>query len=283
MYLSQEDPRSLQGTPEWRAFRKLHITATDSTIIMQTSKWKTPKQLYEEKICTIDFPSYTNERMQRGIDLEPIARACYESKVNTQFTPRIAVKEWAMASLDGVSDKGEIVEIKCPGKKDHEIATLGNVPQHYYPQLQHQMYVCDVDKVDYFSFDGNDGVIVKVVRNDEYIKNMIEKELEFYMCLQNKTPPEEEETYIERQDPVWEALANRWKNIKRKKKEVEEEEEAVRQELLKASGELNTKGFGLSFINVLRKGSIDYSQIPNLIGVDLEQYRKPHSSSWRIS
>ena len=60
-------------------------------------------------------------------------------------------------------------------------------------------------------------------------------------------------------------------------------EEEIRQELIKESGEVNTKGFGLSLINVPRKGLIDYSQIPQLVGVDLEQYRKPNSNSWRIS
>lgn len=283
MYLLQEDPRSVQGTPEWRAFRKLHITATDSGVITGVSPWKTKKQLYDEKICTIDFPSDTNWRMQRGIDLEPIARAYYEKKVNTQFTPKIAVKEWAMASLDGVSDSGEIVEIKCPGNLAHNLALSGKIPDYYYPQLQHQMHVCEVDKMDYFSFDGNDGVIVEVVRNDEYIKNMIEKELEFYMCLKNKTPPTEEEKYIERQDEIWENLSYRWKSIKKRKKEIEDEEEAIRQELMKESGKVNTQGFGLSFANIVRKGNVDYSKIPNLIGVDLEQYRKPSSTSWRIS
>ncbi len=112
---------------------------------------------------------------------------------------------------------------------------------------------------------------------------MIEKELEFYMCLQNKTPPIEEEKYIERQDQIWEDLSFRWKNIKRRKKEVEDEEEAIRQEMIKTSGETNTKGFGLSFINVSRRGQIDYSQIPQLNGVDLEPYRKPSINSWRIS
>lgn len=277
-----QDLRFVQGTPQWREFRKSHITATDATVILGVSKWKTPRQLYNEKTYIGTFPSDTSDRMQRGIDLEPIARACYEKKVNTQFTPKVVVKEWAMASLDGISDNNQIVEIKCPGKKDHEIATLGNVPQHYYPQLQHQMYVCDAEKVDYFSFDGNDGVIVEVVRNETYIKNMIEKELEFYMCLKNKTPPTEEEKYVERQDPVWEQLANRWKNIKKKKKEVEEEEEDIRQELIKASGDVNTKGFGLSIFNIIKKGNIEYSQIPLLKGIDLEQYRKPSYNSWRI-
>jgi predicted phage-related endonuclease len=65
-----------------------------------------------------------------------------------------------------------------------------DIPSHYYPQIQHQIYVADVPFAYYFSFDGFDGVIVEIERNEKYIENMIEQEKEFYECLINKIPPE---------------------------------------------------------------------------------------------
>lgn len=178
-----------QGTPEWLALRKTKITATDASVIMGENPWKTNYQLYREKISD-DAPKPSNERMQRGLDLEPVARDLFTIKTGIEMNPKIIVKDWAMASLDGMDDSRKfILEIKCPGPKDHELALENKIPGHYYPQLQHQMYVCDVKEMFYFSFDGIEGAIVYVSRNDEYIEKMIFEEKKFYDCLINKTPP----------------------------------------------------------------------------------------------
>ena len=277
-------PEYIQGTKEWLKLRKTHITATDSCIIMNASPWKTKLQLYHEKISE-ENNTFMNEKMQRGVDLEPIARDLFTIKTSIEMHPRVVVKDWAMASLDGISPCCKyILEIKCPGPKDHEIAISGKVPDHYYPQLQHQMYVCDVPFVYYFSFDGADGVIVKVQRDDEYIETMIIEEKKFYDCLMNKTPPETSENdYIERNDSTWQQCASKWKTLSETIKELEREEEELRKQLIFLSGESNTKGAGISLCQVVRKGNINYSKIEYLKSIDLDQYRNPSSSSWRIT
>lgn len=278
-------PESIeQGTPEWHALRKTKITATDAAVIMGASHWKTRIQLYHEKLSDAP-PTPPNERMQRGIDLEPVARDLFGLQHGLIVEPRVVIKDWAMASLDGIDYLGHhLVEIKCPGEKDHSIAIAGKVPEHYYPQLQHQMYVCDVDEMYYFSFDGIDGVTVKVKRDDEYIAKMVEEEKKFYECLINKTPPEPSEgDYIERNDDIWQQCASRWKSVTNSIKELEKEEEELRKQLVFLSGESNTKGAGISLCQVVRKGNVDYSKIPQLKGLDLDIYRKSASSSWRIT
>ena len=190
-----------QGCQEWHALRKTKITATDASVIMGASHWKTRIQLYNEKLSN-DAPMAPNSRMQRGTDLEPIARDLFNIKTGFNMKPAVLIKDWAMASLDGLDENiFGVLEVKCPGAIDHERAVNGSVPDHYYPQLQHQMYVAGVPMVHYFSFDGMDGVIVKVKRDDNYIEKMIEEEKKFYECLMNKTPPEPlESDYVERND-----------------------------------------------------------------------------------
>jgi len=274
----------VQGTPEWLALRKKKITATDAPIIMGVSHWKTRVQLYHEKLS--DAPiSIVNERMQRGIDLEPIARDLFCLKTGQKMSPKVLVKDWAMASLDGMNAYGTvIVEIKCPGERDHAVAISGKVPEHYYPQLQHQMYVAGVQLIYYFSFDGVDGIIVEVKRDDEYIEKMIQEEKKFYECLMNKIPPEPAEgDYIERNDPLWEECALKWKSLTESIKELQKQEEELRKELIFLSGESNSKGAGISLCQVVRKGNVDYSKIPELKEVDLDKYRKDSISSWRIT
>ncbi len=271
-----------QGSPEWLQFRKTKVTATDACIIMGANHRKTKTQLYYEKISD-DPPKPPTARMQRGKDLEPIARELFTLKTGIEAFPAVVVKDWTMASLDGISQNNEIVEIKCPGDADHSIALKGKVPDHYYPQLQHQMHVCGIDKMYYFSFDGMDGVTIEVLRNPLYVEKMLIEEIRFYNCLVNKTPPEpSEKDYIERNDSQWEQCAQRWRVVSSSLKDLEKEEEELRKQLIFLSGETNTKGSGIFLSQVLRKGNVDYTKIPELKNVDLEKYRKGTINSWRL-
>lgn len=182
-----------QGSDEWLAFRKNHITATDALIIMGLSPWRTREELLKEKLGLIE-PKPKNYLMERGKELEPIARSHAEENFGTFFIPEVCISNeypWMMASTDGISFDGNmLLEIKCPGKKAHEIAKAGSIPDYYMPQLQHQMAVCGFDECIYFSFDGSEGVTVVVQRDDVYIADLLVKEKEFYDCLINKTTKE---------------------------------------------------------------------------------------------
>lgn len=270
-----------QGSEEWLDLRKTKITATDASVIMGVNPWKTKYQLYNEKISQMNN-TFVNERMQRGVDLEPIARDLFNIQTGLNMQPAVVIKDWAMASLDGLSECGKyLVEIKCPSEKDHSIAASNKVPDHYYPQIQHQMYVSDVQLAYYYSFDGADGIIVEVERDEEYIAKMIDEEKKFYDLLINRTPPPED--YIERKDDLWTKCANNWKLTVCQIKHLEQLEDELRKQLIFLSGESNAKGAGISLCQIERKGNIDYSKIPELRNVDLEKYRKPSSNSWRIT
>ncbi len=274
----------IQGSQEWLDLRKTKITATDACVIMGESSWKTIIQLYEEKISQ-ENNTFVNQYMQRGLDLEPIARDLFCLQTGIEVNPAIIIKDWTMASLDGISECGKfIVEIKCPGKKDHDLALQGKVPNHYYPQLQHQMYVADVQFAYYFSFDGADGVIIEVERDEEYIKKMMIEEKKFYECLNNNIPPEPSESdYVQRQDDLWNHSATLWKEIQEDLKKLEKKSEQVKAELIRLSEESNTKGAGISLFQVQRKGNVDYTKIPELKGIDLDKYRKATTNSWRLT
>src|ERR1043165_6024764 len=132
-----------QGTPEWHEFRKDKIGASLASVIMGVCPWKTPLQLYNEMKGIID-QAPTSAFMERGIEMEAQARSQFEYLKGKTF-PSIVVQDdhlpWMIASLDGWNEEEKcLVEIKCPGMKAHQIALRGQVPDHYYPQLQHQMY-----------------------------------------------------------------------------------------------------------------------------------------------
>jgi putative phage-type endonuclease len=178
-----------QGSELWLELRKTKITATDATTIMGVSPWTTPLELWEQKL-DIREPTPINGAMKRGMLLEPKARGLFEKKTGILMVPEVRIKNFMMASLDGISMDGkEIVEIKCTSKKNHDLAKANKIPPYYYPQVQHQIECVGVDRCHYCSFDGNDIVVVVVYRDNNYIESMLEKELEFYNCLKTFTEP----------------------------------------------------------------------------------------------
>lgn len=273
-----------QGTAEWLALRRQHITATDAPVIMGVSPWKTPRDLFFEKVVGKEQQPRTWQQ-QRGIDLEPRARELFSIRTGIDVQPRVVVNDWQMASLDGLSDDLQtMVEIKCAGAVDHEKAKRGNVPDHYYPQLQHQMHVVGVYSMYYMSFDGLDGVILDVKRDDDFIAKMIEQERAFYACMINQTLPEPtDKDILEMSDSVWINCAAEMRSIHATMKELQAREKELRELLVTKSGGRSSKGGGLTLSKVIRKGSIEYGRIPELSAVDLEQYRSAPVEYYRVS
>lgn len=91
----------------------------------------------------------------------------------------------------------------------------------------------------------------------------------------------EEVAQISRQVQI-EAKADIWREKSRKLKAAEEEEKAAREELIQACGEKDFEGCGVAVKQIERKGSIEYSMIPELADVNLEQYRKKGTFYWTV-
>lgn len=276
-----------QNTDEWLEMRKNKIGASDAAVIMGISPWMTAYGLWEEKVG-IREPRVLTKRMARGNDLEETAREAFIKMTGIVVFDQVVFHpdfEWMMASLDGIDIEGKnIVEIKCPGHEDHQIAVKGNVPAKYYPQLQHQMAVTGLDESYYFSFDGVEGVIVKVKRDQEYIDILIQKEAKFYHCMQTLEAPKlTDRDFVEKNDELWRVASESWIKCQNSLEDLKAREEELRETLVCLSGKSNAVGSGIKVSRILRKGNVDYKNVPELHGIDLEQYRKPTTEFWRIS
>ena len=276
-----------QGSQEWHEFRKNHIGSSDAPVIMGVSPWKTPYQLWEEKIG-ISHPIEANSYMQRGTNMEEEGRQSFELYSGIRVFPSVHLHdtcEWMSASVDGISaDFNSVVEIKCPGASDHSIAQSGGIPPKYVPQLQHILAVTGLPMIYYWSYDGSQGVCVEVFRDDVYIEEMIQKEKEFWDCVQTLEAPElTDRDFTERSDDIWKAASSTYLEISKELKALEKKEKEAREYLISLAGNQNTKGFGVRLTKYVRKGNVDYSAIPELQDIDLEKYRKKSSESWRIT
>lgn len=270
-----------QGTQAWLELRKQYVTATDAPIIMGLSPFKTPYKLWRQKM-DLDPPDEETERMREGTRLEPLARKWIEKNLDLKCEPKIVFKNFMMASLDGVTDMGNIFEIKC-GPKSFEQAKQGIIADYYICQMQHQMVCADVQTCAYVAFDGKDGILIYVKRDQNFINEMIPKLKEFYECLLQYNPPTmTTKDYQMRSDPSWNHLAESYRNAYLDTKRAELLEESLKQELILSSGGQSSMGSGIKLSKIPRKGSIDYSVIPQLQGLDLEPYRKKGIEYWKI-
>lgn len=276
----------VQGTLEWKALRRTKITATDAAVVLGVSPWKTPLTLWEEKTNGTES-TFVSPRMQRGLDLEPMARDYFFQEIRIEMFPKVVISpeiDWAMASMDGVSINGQhALEIKCPGYVDHASALDGKIPDKYFPQLQHQMFVCQLESIFYLSFDGFSGKIIELKRDDKYIENMLTEEEEFYFYIKNHLPPPcKDKDYIKKDDEEWNKAVIEYINDFNEKKRLEDRLEQKRQWLIAQAGDLNVMGAGIKLSKCTRKGTVDYAKIPQLNGIDLEPYRKESVVTWTI-
>jgi putative phage-type endonuclease len=182
-----------QGSSEWHALRIGKIGGSRVADVLTEGrggaesliKRKYKNELIRERLTGKKLETYKTPAMQRGIDLEPMARAWYEVKYNT-FVDQVAIVlhptiDGAQCSPDGiVESSNSLIEIKIPNPENHldNILTGGKQLEQYYDQVQWQL-ACMPEKefCDLISFDPDmpdhlQGFVKRIYRDDEYINNM---------------------------------------------------------------------------------------------------------------
>ena len=182
-----------QGSPEWMALRIGKIGGSRVADLLtegrggaeSLTRKKYKNELIRERLTGKKLDTYKTPAMQRGIDLEPMARAWYEVKYNT-FVDQVAIVlhpsiEGAQCSPDGlVEATNSLIEIKIPNPENHldNILTGGKQLEQYYDQVQWQLACmpekefCDLVSYDPEMPDHLQGFVKRIYRDDEYINNM---------------------------------------------------------------------------------------------------------------
>lgn len=185
-----------QGTDDWHKFRSLGFGASEANIIAGKSKWSTVTELWELKTGKFKpDPSNINAAMQHGIDTEPEARERFMLATGLKITPRCFEhhkNSFIRASLDGITDDlSTLVEIKCPKQLGiHMKAVRGTMPDYYYPQVQHQLYVTGAKLACYWSYAPSmGGFLIEVEPNKAYIAELVKREKRLWKHVVDDTPP----------------------------------------------------------------------------------------------
>lgn len=189
-----------QNGDAWNAWRSRGITGSEAPIIMNTSPWTTPDELFLRRTGKL-APQEQTFPMRRGLKLEPEARKRYEDMTGIEVPARCIESEaWevARASFDGLNQEaGVAIEIKCPGREDHVAALQGKIPDKYVYQLVHQMFVAELSSLDYVSYNPAFEVqhqVARVVlyRDAKLEGKLLTEERNFWERLQDAAKPKQQ-------------------------------------------------------------------------------------------
>ena len=154
-----------QKSEEWFQDRLGKVTASRVADVMARTKSgygaarkSYMSQLLCERLTGNREDSFQNAAMQRGTDLEPIARSAYEmdkgvmvSEVGFVDHPEIPN---CGASPDGMVNEDGLVEIKCPNTATHiDFLKTGRIERKYQLQMMLQLACTGRSYCDFVSFD----------------------------------------------------------------------------------------------------------------------------------
>lgn len=178
----------IQGSEEWLAARIGKVTASRVADVMAKTKTgpaASRKNYMMDLLCQrltgAGEQSFTNAAMQRGTELEPVARSAYEihkgvmvEEVGLIDHPEIA---GFAASPDGLVGDDGMVEIKCPNTATHvDFLRTGKPDGRYIWQMHAQMACAGREWCDFVSFDDRlpEPLQIKVVRVERDADKMAE-------------------------------------------------------------------------------------------------------------
>ena len=181
--------------PEWYAARATGIGGSDAAAIAGLSHWKTPLEVYCDKIG--EGCDTKTTAMRRGSLLEPVVRQMYcDETGNTVEVPDKMIRHpdhsFMVANLDGVVSNDLIYE----GKTSRDRTGWGepgsaDIPIVYTCQVQHYMLVANAARADVAVMFGDFELVVYHVEADaEFQELLLASETKFWQCVKNRIPPE---------------------------------------------------------------------------------------------
>ena len=172
-----------QGSDAWHELRCGRITASRFIHLMAGKSTLTYTGLINEVVGQILSgeveQGYTNEDMQRGIDLEPEAASYYDEIYDTEtdevgfVTNNEIHPEYVGVSPDRMIGKN-LLEIKCPKSKTHiAYHRAKKLPNVYKWQVQGQILITGADYCDFMSHYPNIKPFIIRVHSDAEMQEQL--------------------------------------------------------------------------------------------------------------
>ena len=168
--LLSKGPQAEQRSKEWFEMRGTMLTASDVAAALGQNHFKSPDALLLDK-CGYKKVEGPNVNTQRGIDLEPMVRDLYDERTGSK------THEFGLGgSVDGITESGILVEIKCPNK------LCNKIPDYYFPQVQVLLDINDLEECDFVQYHQPTDVlkIIRVPRDRVWFEKALPKMKKFW-------------------------------------------------------------------------------------------------------
>ena len=175
----------VQRSPEWFALRKQYpLTASKAQAIgnngkgLETLVWEKLAEAYSSGIVE----DISNRHTERGVELEPQARALYELERGVTvkevgFITNDEISPVAGASPDGLIGEDGLLEVKCFDDAKHFKMTVEGleIESQYVWQIQMQMLITERKWCDFLAFNPNfdKSLLIQRVEADEEMQSKI--------------------------------------------------------------------------------------------------------------
>lgn len=281
-----------QGTKEWHADRaSVSVTGSICGAIVGDNPYSDFEKTLRTKVREVlglapDSPP--NALMIRGIETEPEARRALEAETGLIIHETGLHKwpefPWFGSSPDGITNE-HCVEIKC--RNTPKPISLRRWEWH---QTQAHMTVTGKESCLYWQYDPDtqQGILEVVEFDPTWWDTYRDRFEEFHETLREiLLDPKKQQPFIDplveqRDDPEWAEAASNYIDMNLALQAAQSAEKKARAALLKLTDKA-AEGAGVRVVPVTRVGNVDYSKVPELAGVDLSAYRKPSSTSYRIT
>jgi len=271
-----------QGSQEWLDVRSKCGMASEVGALLGVSKWepKTPLALWKIKNGEVKID--TNFAMEHGNKYEDEARTMFEEDMGAKWEPVVVINDFdgvpIGASLDGYKESDNtILEIKCPIKGTHselwkDVAGNAKLPEQYWLQCQQQLLVTKSEKLYFWIYDAKSaaGLLQIVVPHLKTQADIVNAWTKYFSVDKPEALPED---LVECDDLAWLEKAKQWREVNLSLQELKAKEEEIRKDLIEISAGQSQIGGGVQLRHSTSKGRVNYKNIPELEGVNLEDYR----------
>jgi putative phage-type endonuclease len=142
-------PQYAQRTEEWYKMKQNTIGASECSVVFGANPYDSMNSFILKKCGYGEINNKIGIHCQHGIKYEPIIQQLYCKRNNTTLYEFGSIRHsrinFISASPDGITPTGVMIEIKAPPKR----IITGIPPIYYWYQMQQQLQVCSLRKVDF--------------------------------------------------------------------------------------------------------------------------------------
>lgn len=195
-----EIPQYEQRSDMWFKQRENKLTSSDAGTVLGLNPYSKPHEVLFKKCGHDPKPFVGNVATLHGQKYEDQAIDKYceltgQTNYNFGLIPHEDVHNnkdyyWLAGSPDGISlsNKNDrppiLLEVKCPYRRK---ITAGKIPEYYLPQVQLNLFICDLDVADFIEYQPPDYMnIVRVYKDQRWLNKNLPilekfwKDVEYY-------------------------------------------------------------------------------------------------------